>query len=106
MKSTAAMPQPVVTADHPNTSLAGAMIGTATIIETAVKGPDTKILVLPMNASATITGVGGKNILAGIGASATAAIVSAFAITQGPEQVIMYLHHVDPILYLRKEIIR
>lgn len=106
MKATAAIPQPVVTADRPNTTLAGAMIATATINETQAKGPDRRIAVLPLNASATIVGLGGKNVLAGTGASATAAIVSAFPVTQGPEQIIMYLHHVDPILYLRKEIIR
>ena len=106
MKATASMPDPLVEADHPNTFIAGAMIATATIAETSVKGPDINVLALPMYTSATITGVGGKNILAGTGASATAGIVSAFAITQGPEQVIVYLHHVDPILYLRKEIIR
>jgi hypothetical protein len=106
VKANATLPQPVVTADHPNEITVGAMIATATINETQAKGPDRRIAVLPMNASATIIGLGGKNVLAGVGATATAIINSAFAITQGPDQVIMYLHHVDPIVYLRKEIIR
>ena len=100
------MPQPLVEADHPNTVIAGAMIASATINETQFKSASRNNISLPMTASATIVGLGGKNILAGTGANATAGIVSAYAITQGPEQVIMYLHHVDPILYLRKEIIR
>jgi hypothetical protein len=102
----AAIPQPVVTADRPNTVLAGAMIASATINETQAKGPDRRIAALPLYASATIVGLGGKNVPAGTGASATATIVSAFAVTQGPDQVVMYLHHVNPIVYLRKEIIR
>lgn len=106
MVTNAILPQPVVTADHPTTILVTAMIATATINETQKKGPDRAVGVLPMYASATIVGLGGKNILAGTGANATAAIVSAYPVTQGPEQIIMYLHHVDPILYLRKEIIR
>ena len=106
MTSTVSMPDPLVEADHPNTFIAGAMIATATIAETSVKGPDINVLALPMYASAEINGTGGKRVLAGTGANATAGIVPAFAITQGAEQVIVYLHHVDPILYLRKEIIR
>lgn len=106
VKANAAMPQPVITADRPNTVLAGAMIASATINETQAKGPDRRIAALPLYASATIVGLGGKNVPAGTGASATATIVSAFAVTQGPDQVVMYLHHVNPIVYLRKEIIR
>jgi len=106
MKATATIAEAVITADHPTSIVVGAMIATATINETQAKGPDRKILALPMEASATIVGLGGKNVFAGTGASATATIVSAFAVTQGPDQVVMYLHHVNPIVYLRKEIIR
>lgn len=106
MVANAILPQPVVTADRPNSILVTAMIGSATINETQFKSASRNIVSLPMYASGTIVGLGGKNILAGTGASATAAIVSAYPVTQGPEQIIMYLHHVDPILYLRKEIIR
>jgi hypothetical protein len=106
MNVTGQLPHPVVTADRPNTIIVQSMIATATLNETQIRGADRRISVLPLYASATIIGLGGKNVPAGIGATATATINSAFAITQGPDQVIMYLHHVDPILYLRKEIIR
>ena len=104
--ATAELPQPVVTADHPATINVTSMIAVAQLNDTQAKGPDRRIAVLPMYGSATIVGLGGKNILAGTGASANATIVPGFAITQGADQVIVYLHHVNPIVYLRKEIIR
>jgi hypothetical protein len=100
------LPQPTVVADHPASVNASSMIAVAQLNETLVKGPSRTILTLPMYATATIVGLGGKNVLAGTGANASATIVPGFAITQGADQVIMYLHHVNPIVYLRKEIIR
>jgi hypothetical protein len=102
----ATLPQPQVTADHPTTINASAMIAIAQLNETQIKGPSRVILTLPLYATATIVGLGGKNILAGTGMAANATIIPGFAITQGADQVIMYLHHVNPIVYLRKEIIR
>ena len=102
----AILPQPIITADHPVTVNASAMIAIAQLNETSVKGPSRTIITLPLVASATIVGLGGKNVLAGTGMAANATIVPGFVITQGADQVIMYLHHVNPILYLRKEIIR
>jgi hypothetical protein len=105
-KATALIPEPVVTADHPNTVLAGAMIASANINDSQFMPADKRIAPLPMYASATINNLRGKNISAGIGANASAGIVQPFAVTQGAEQIIVYLHHVNPTLYLRKEIIR
>ena len=104
LKATAQMPNPAVTADHPGGALASPMLATAMILETNFKPSNVSYPVLPMTATATINNFGGR-------ANYTSPMTATVLMKQpsisfvDAEEVVVYLGHVDPILYLRREII-
>ena len=99
------MPMPVVTADKDRTVYASAMLANATIIHAPGYAlADVSNTTLPLTASA-VFGEFVKNIKPDI---FTASILIREPRISGVEEdeVVVYMIHVDPILYLREDIIK
>ena len=84
---------------------AQAMVATATIEETQFSSGERKVNVLPMTATATIVKPGST-----IGAPAMIANAKMFDDSRSnvasEDQVVLYLMHTDPILYIREDVIK
>jgi hypothetical protein len=104
LESSALMVMPVVTTDKISTFTATPMIANATIGEAGAKNSRNNV-VIPMEASALMNGIA-TNI------KPTPFIASAlfgnnyriFTITA--DDVVVYIHHEDPILYVREDVIK
>ena len=101
----AEFPMPVVTADRDTESTVQVMLGSATITETEYKGPDINIVSLPMFADALM--MDRATIIESAAMIANATMGTDYnVLTSSIDEVILYVKHTDPILYLREEIIK
>lgn len=103
MSASATMPNPVVTADHPANISAPHMLAQAVLVDNT-SGTKT-ILALPLTASALMPTLGGRTIVADP-ATASGVMVFIYPLTETDYTVTLYLNHTDPILYIRKEVIK
>ena len=104
-QSDAFMPMPTVVGFKPLTINAQPGLATAALNETSLRSPSVVISVLPL----TATGIfveRGRTIAADM-AAASALIPSNFRIITGKaDEVIVYISHYDPILYIREDVIK
>ena len=104
-QSDAFMPMPTVVGFKPLTINAQPGLATAALNETNLRSPSVVISVLPL----TATGIfveRGRTIAADM-AAASALIPSNFRIITGKaDEVIVYISHYDPILYIREDVIK
>ena len=104
MQGSAIIQNPVVSADKIIHNNVQAMLGIANIVEIGLNH-DVRIATLPLEASAIINGY---QLLH----KASPMLVSAEirqgikAITSSADEVVLYIYHADPILYLREDIIK
>jgi len=103
MSASATLPDPVVTADHPGEVNASHMLAQAIFVDNT-SGSKT-ILALPLTASALMPTLGGRTIAADP-ATASGVMVFIYPLTETDYTVTLYLNHTDPILYIRKEVIK
>lgn len=102
----ASMVMPTIISDKQNSVSAQSMIAQARIVEgTSYTPKDTVIITFPMTATATI-GAFVRNINASTMTASAILRTNIAAITSSVDEVILYINHVDPILYLREEIIK
>jgi hypothetical protein len=103
--ASAEMPNAAGVPDRQLDFSAQAMVATATIEETQFSSGERKVNALPMTATATIVKPGST-----IGAPAMVANAGMFANSRSnvasEDQVVLYLIHVDPILYIREDVIK
>jgi len=103
--ATAEMPNATEIVDKFNDFAAQSMVATATLPETNFTSGITKILVLPMEANATIVKPGST-----IAAPTMVANAGMFANSRSnvasEDQVVLQIIHVDPILYIREDVIK
>lgn len=103
--ATAQMPNGLAVPDKVTEFNAQSMVATAALPETNFSSGTTKILVLPMEANATIVKPGSTIAAptmvanAGMFANSRAKVVSE-------DQVVLQIIHVDPILYIREDVIK
>jgi hypothetical protein len=104
-QSDAFMPMPTVVGFKPLTINAQPGLATAALNETNLRSPDVVISALPL----TATGIfveRGRTIAADMSA-ASALIPSNFRIITGKaDEVVVYILHYDPILYIREDVIK
>jgi hypothetical protein len=101
----ASMPGGIAVPDKLNTSNAPAMIANAIIVETANNSGNVIMLVLPLTATATIIKPGSTlNVAPMIGNAFMFANNRAMVASE--DQVVLQLIHVDPILYIREDVIK
>jgi hypothetical protein len=99
------MQQPVITGFKTVNVNAQAAVAVAAIVETNLRSADVVIGVLPLTATALFAERG--RIIAVDVATASAETPQNIGVTTlDSDQVILYLVHVDPILYLREEVIK
>jgi hypothetical protein len=103
MSASANIPHPIVTADHPGGANAVHMLAQAKLVDNT--SGTTNNVALPLIGSALMPTLGGRRIAAEP-AVATAFIVFTTASTETDYTVTLYLNHTDPILYIRKEVIK
>jgi hypothetical protein len=102
----ASMVNPVVTAYKFTSKTVEAMLASATITNAVGKAPaSTSFAPLPMLANALINELG-KNVNAQPFVASALFAPNYAVITSSIDEIIMYLEHVDPILYLREDIIK
>jgi hypothetical protein len=103
--ASAEMPNAAAVPDKQFEFNAQAMVATATIEETQFSSGERKVNALPMTATATIVKPGST-----IGAPPMVANAGMFANSRSnvasEDQVVLYLIHVDPILYIREDVIK
>jgi hypothetical protein len=103
--ASAEMPNAAGVPDKVNSFAAQSMVALADIEETQFSSGEKKILVLPATATATIVKPGST-----IGAEPMVANAGMFANSRpnvaSEDQVVLYLIHVDPILYIREDVIK
>jgi hypothetical protein len=103
--ASAEMPNAAGVPDRQLDFSAQAMVATATIEETQFSSGERKVNTLPMEATATIVKPGST-----IGAPPMVANAGMFANSRSnvasEDQVVLYLIHVDPILYIREDVIK
>jgi hypothetical protein len=103
--ATAQMPNALGVPDKVNNFAAQSMTATATIEETQFSSGEKKIPVLPATATATIvkpgSTIGVPPMLANAGM-----FINSRAKVASEDQVTLYLIHVDPILYIREDVIK
>ena len=101
----AEMPNAAAVPDKQFEFSAQAMVATATIEETQFSSGERKVNALPMTATATIVKPGST-----IGVPPMVANAGMFANSRSnvasEDQVVLYLIHVDPILYIREDVIK
>jgi hypothetical protein len=105
MSASARMVMPTITADHPADVVAQSMIAQAEIFDSAIKSGDKINLTFPLYAQAMMPSLGGVNINAAP-AIGSGDLISSYVYTQSDYIVTLYLRHTDPILYIRKEVIK
>jgi len=99
------MKQPVVTGFKTATIAAQAAVAVGAMVETNLRSAGTTIAVLPLTATALFVEKGTFVPAAPATAAATAA-QDIRTTTFESDQVVLYLVHVDPILYLREDVIK
>jgi hypothetical protein len=103
--ATAEMPNAAGVPDRVSDFAAQAMVATATIEETQFSSGERKVNALPMEATATIVKPGST-----IGVESMLANAGMFANSRpnvaSEDQVVLYLMHTDPILYIREDVIK
>lgn len=104
MTAEAVMPEVVATGQRDVAFTAEAAVANATMVNPdEVVDPDAVILSLPMTAFAEITGY--TKIVKADPMLATAEMVEDFDVVHaGGEQVVLYLHYTDAIVYLKEDI--
>jgi hypothetical protein len=104
-EATAQMPNAAAVPDRIIEFKAQSMVATATIEETQFTSGEKQVLALPMTATADIVKPGST-----IGAEpmiANAILrVNSRAIVASEDQVVLQILHVDPILYIREDVIK
>jgi hypothetical protein len=103
MSASATIPNPVVTADHPGNVIANHMLAQAEFVDNTSGTKNN--LVLPLTASGFMPTLGGRRIIAEP-ATASGLMVFIYPLTETDYTVTLYLNHTDPILYIRKEVIK
>lgn len=103
MTASTTMPNPVVTADHPADVIAINMLAQATLVDNTSGTKNN--LALPMTASVLMPTLGGR-LISAEPATASAVVVFTVPLTETDYTVTLYLNHTDPILYIRKEVIK
>lgn len=104
-ESDAFMPQPVITGFKTATVPAQPGLAVGAMIETNLRSAGTSIAVLPLTATALFVERGTFVPAAPATASSTLA-QDIRTTTFESDQVVLYLVHVDPILYLREDVIK
>ena len=103
MSASATIPNPIVTADHPADVTANHMLAQAIFVDNTSGTKNN--LALPLTATVFMPTLGGKTIVAekaeGFGFMPT-----IYPLTETDYTVTLYLNHTDPILYIRKEVIK
>jgi hypothetical protein len=105
MDGSAFMPTPVVTGYKVATIGAQAMIATATLSETNYNSGSVLIGVLPMTATVGFVNIGNTLMASAMTASAVIGLESRTFLSEG-DQVVLYIMHEDPILYIREDVIK
>jgi hypothetical protein len=103
--ATAQMPNALGVPDKVNNFTAQSMVATATIEETEFSSGAKIIVVLPATATATIVKPGSTIGVAPMTANAILRLDSKASVA-AEDQVTLYLIHVDPILYIREDVIK
>jgi hypothetical protein len=101
----AEMPNATEIVDKVNDFAAQSMVATATLPETNFTSGVTKILVLPMEANATIVKPG-STIAAPTMVANAGMFANSRANVASEDQVVLQIIHVDPILYIREDVIK
>jgi hypothetical protein len=107
LEGDAFMPQPVITGYKVASINAQAAVASATIVETNLRSGTLSInsAPLPMNATAQLVPLG-LSINPGV-ATASARITTNFRIvTSTDDDIVLYIMHEDPILYIREDAIK
>ena len=105
VEADAFMPQPVVTGFKVGLVNAQAAIASATIVETSLRSGDVVIASLPLTATAFLPERG--TFIAAEPAVAQARLTTNFrTITSADDDVVLYIMHEDPILYIREDAIK
>jgi len=101
----AQIPEPAIVTDKEVDFKAQSMVATAEIEETQFSSGEKQVLALPMTATADIVKPGST-----IGAPPMRSNASMFDNSRSnvasEDQVVLYLIHVDPILYIREDVIK
>ena len=103
MSASATIPNPIVTADHPGGANVSHMLAQATLVDNTSGTKNN--LAVPLTASASMPTLGGRRIFADP-AVASGFMTSVYSLTETDYTVTLYLNHTDPILYIRKEVIK
>ena len=103
MSASATIPNPIVTADHPADVTANHMLAQATLVDNTSGTKNN--LALPLTATVFMPTLGGKTIVAEK-AESFAFMPTIYPLTETDYTVTLYLNHTDPILYIRKEVIK
>jgi len=101
----AQLPNAVAIPDRINNITVQSMIATATIVETQFSSGTRTILALPLTANATIVKPGSTIAIAPMRATA-GMFANSRSNVASEDQVVVYLIHVDPILYIREDVIK
>jgi hypothetical protein len=104
-EATAQMPNAAAIPDRITDFKAQAMVATATIEETQFSSGERQILALPMTATADIVKPGSTIGVEPMIANAILRVNSR-AIVASEDQVVLQILHVDPILYIREDVIK
>jgi len=107
LEADAFMPQPVITGYKVASVNAQAALASATIVETSLRSGTISVNIapLPLTAIATLVPLG-LNIIPGV-ATASARITTNFrTITSKDDDIVLYMIHEDPILYIREDAIK
>lgn len=105
MPASATMVQPVIIGEKQVTINAQAMLASATKIPAVgYAGNDRNIVSLPLQATATMTGI--TKLVSAAPMTAAAVHRDSELRTTATDQIIVYVLHEDPILYLREDIIK
>lgn len=105
MTAIAQLPNAVAIPDRINNITVQSMIATATIVETQFSSGTRTILALPLTANATIVKPGSTIAIAPMRATA-GMFANSRSNVASEDQVVVYLIHVDPILYIREDVIK
>jgi hypothetical protein len=100
----ASMPHPTISADKQNSVNAQAMLSNATITQGAYSN-SRSIAALPFEAIATMT-QHVRNVKALPMTASVALRTTIGVLTSSVDEVVLYVHHEDPVLYLREEVIK
>jgi hypothetical protein len=107
LEADAFMPQPIITGFKVASVNAQAAVASATIVETNLRSGTMSInsAPIPLTATATLVPLG-LNINPGV-ATASAKITTNFStVTSKDDDIVLYVIHEDPILYIREDAIK